>query len=127
VEAILKGCAPEIQQREDELIKELRSQNVIGALLKIKQELSEVAALAKADKDYKTFAQLSNSSMKSLEVIIGMTEKFRQHENTKKSVMVQNNYYAVEVLEKDGLIEVKDKKRLRRILGMSEEEEVMKE
>jgi hypothetical protein len=125
VEAILKGCAPEIQQREDELIKELRSQNVIGALLKIKQELTEVAALAKADKDYKTFAQLSNSSMKSLEVIIGMTEKFRQHENTKKSVMIQNNYYAIEVLEKDGLIEVKDAKKLRKILGVAEE--VMKE
>jgi hypothetical protein len=126
VEEILKGSAPEIQAREEELIAELKSQNVIGALLKIKEELAEVAALAKADKDYKTFSQLANSSMKSLEVIISMTEKFRQHENTKKMVAIQNNYYAIEVLEKDGLIEVKDAKKLKKILGVVEEE-VMRE
>ena len=121
VEGILKGCEPEIRQREDELLTELRSQNVVGALLSIKQELAEVAALAKADKDYKTFAQLANSSMKSLEVLIGMTEKFRQHENTKKLVAVQNNYYAIEVLVKDGLIEVKDEKKLKEIMGATDE------
>jgi len=121
VETILKGCEPEIRAREDELLVELRSQNVIGALLSIKAELAEVAALAKADKDYKTFAQLSNSSMKSLEVLIGMTEKFRQHENTKKITAVQNNYYAIEVLVKDGLIEVKDEKKLKEIMGATDE------
>jgi len=121
VDAILKGCEPEIRERENELITELKSQNVIGALLSIKQELAEVAALAKADKDYKTFAQLSNSSMKSLEVIIGMTEKFRQHENQKKITAVQNNYYAIEVLVKDGLIEVKDEKKLKEIMGATDE------
>ena len=118
IETILKGCEPEIRDREDELVKELKSQNVIGALLSIKEELAEVASLAKADKDYKTFAQLSNSSMKSLEVLIGMTEKFRQHEDTKKLVAVQNNYYAIEVLVKDGLIEVRDEKKLKEILGV---------
>jgi len=122
VSTILKGCSGEIQQREDELIAELKSQNVVGALLSIKEELAEVAALAKADKDYKTFAQLANSSMKSLEVLIGMTEKFRQHENTKKMVAVQNNYYAIEVLVKDNLIEVKDEKRLKEILGAVDED-----
>jgi len=121
IEAILKGCEPEIRAREDELVKELKSQNVVGALLSIKAELAEVAALAKADKDYKTFAQLSNSSMKSLEVLIGMTEKFRQHEDTKKLVAVQNNYYAIEVLVKDGLIEVKDEKKLKEIMGATDE------
>ena len=120
VDAILKGCSDEIRRREDELIVELKSQNVVGALLQIKRELVEVAALAKADKDYKTFAQLSNSSMKSLEVIIGMTEKFRKHEHTKEKVAVQNNYYAIEVLVKDGLIEVKDEVRLKKILGKVE-------
>jgi hypothetical protein len=120
-ETILKGCAADIQAREAELIKELQSQNVIGALLSIKQELSEVAALAKADKDYKTFAQLANSSMKSLEVIISMTEKFRQHEDTKKLVAVQNNYYAIEVLVKDGLIEVKNEAKLKEIMGATDE------
>jgi len=118
VEAILKGCDADIRIREAELIKELRSQNLIGALLGIKGELAEVAALAKADKDYKTFAQLSNSSMKSLEVIISMTEKFRQNENQKKVVAVQNNYYAIEVLVKDGLIEVKNERKLKEILGV---------
>jgi hypothetical protein len=121
VETILKGCAPEIQERERELVAELRSQNVMGALLKIKEELAEVASLAKADKDYRTFAQLANSSMKSLEVIISMTEKFRQRENTKKLVAVQNNYYAIEVLVKDGLIEVKDEKKLKEIMGATDE------
>ena len=121
IETILKGCEPEIRAREEELIRELKSQNVVGTLLSIKAELAEVAALAKADKDYKTFAQLSNSSMKSLEVIIGMTEKFRQHENTKKLVAVQNNYYAIEVLVKDGLIEVKDEKKLKEIMGATDE------
>jgi hypothetical protein len=124
VEAILKGSDAEIRAREDELIKELLSQNVVGALLSIKQELAEVAALAKADKDYKTFAQLSNSSMKSLEVLIGMTEKFRQHENTKKVTAIQNNYYAIEVLVKDGLIEVKDEKKLKEIMGATDEKEI---
>ena len=117
VDTILKGCSGEIREREEELIAELKSQNVVGALLSIKKELSEVAALAKAEKDYKTFSQLANSSMKSLEVLIGMTEKFRQHENTKKMVAIQNNYYAIEVLVKDGLIEVKNEKRLKEILG----------
>lgn len=121
VDNILKGCESNIREREDELISELKSQNVIGALLSIKEELAEVAVLARADKDYKTFAQLANSSMKSLEVIISMTEKFRQHENTKKLVAVQNNYYAIEVLVKDGLIEVKDEKKLKDILGVVEE------
>jgi hypothetical protein len=121
VESILKGCSNEIQAREDELIAELKSQNVVGALLSIKAELAEVASLARADKDYKTFAQLANSSMKSLEVLIGMTEKFRQHENTKKLVAVQNNYYAIEVLVKDGLIEVKDERKLKSILGVVED------
>ena len=120
VEGILKGCSAEIQAREEELIKELRSQNVLGSLLSIKQQLSEVAELAKSDGDNKTFAQLSNSSMKSLEVIISMTQKFRQHEDSRKITAVQNNYYAIEVLVKDGLIEVKDEKKLKEILGSSE-------
>jgi hypothetical protein len=121
INTILKGCEPEIREREEELINELRSQNVIGALLSIKRELAEVASLAKADKDYKTFSQLANSSMKSLEVIISMTEKFRQHENSKKLTAIQNNYYAIEVLVKDGLIEVKDEKKLKEIMGAVEE------
>jgi len=121
IDIILKGCEPEIKQREQELIHELRSQNVIGALLSIKTELAEVAALAKADKDYKTFAQLANSSMKSLEVIISMTEKFRNAENTKNLTAVQNNYYAIEVLVKDGLIEVKNESKLKEILGVTED------
>lgn len=121
IEIILKGCEPEIKQREQELVAELRSQNVIGALLSIKTELAEVAALAKADKDYKTFAQLANSSMKSLEVIISMTEKFRNSENTKNLTAVQNNYYAIEVLVKDGLIEVKNESKLKEILGMADD------
>ena len=117
VEIILKGCNNEIRAREEELITELKSQNVIGALLSIKAELVEVASMAKADKDYKTFAQLSNSSMKSIEVIINMTEKFRTREDTKTLVAVQNNYFAIEVLVKDGLIEVKDEAKLKEILG----------
>jgi hypothetical protein len=120
-ETILKGCNIEIMAREEELIKELQSQNVLSSLLAIKEELAEVGQLAKADGDYKTFAQLANSSMKSLEVIISMTEKFRQHENTKKITAVQNNYYAIEVLVKDGLIEVKNEAKLKEIMGATEE------
>lgn len=122
VETILKGSEPEIRAREDEINAELRSQNVIGALISIKRELAEVSALAKADQDYKTFAQLANSSMKSLEVIINMTEKFRHKDQEKKITAVQNNYYAIEVLVKDGLIEVKDEKKLKEILGADVQE-----
>jgi len=117
IEQILKGCENEIRAREDELYKELKSQNVISALLSIRDELGEVASLAKAEKDYKTFAQLSNSSMKSIEVIISMTEKFRDREKTKHISAVQNNYYAIEVLVKDGLIEVKDEEKLKKIFA----------
>ena len=114
---ILRGSEPEIRKREAELLQELISQNVISTLISIKKELSEVAKLARENKDYRTFAQLANSSMKSLEVIISVTEKFKQGENTKKVTAIQNNYYAIEVLVKDGLIEVKNEKKLKRILG----------
>jgi len=46
-----------------------------------------------------------------------MTEKFRTREDTKTLVAVQNNYFAIEVLVKDGLIEVKDEAKLKEILG----------
>lgn len=118
---ILKGCDSEIRAREEELLNELRSKNVVSALLAIKEELAEVAQLAKAEKDYKTFAQLANSSMKSLEVLISMTEKFKNKEEGKKLVAVQNNYYAIEVLEKDGLIKVVEPAKLRQILGVPDE------
>ena len=120
VEGILKGCEPEIRQREDELLTELRSQNVVGALLSIKQELAEVAALAKADKDYKTFAQLANSSMKSLEVLIGMTEKFRQHENTQKKLTTQNNILVLQLLERDGALKIIDIEKTKSLLGVQD-------
>lgn len=118
VETILKGCNMEIMAREQELIAELKSQNVISSLISIKRELAEAASIAKAERDFKTFAQLANSSMKSLEVIISMTEKFRKQEDTKKMTAIQNNYYAIEVLVKDGLIEVKDEPKLKEILGV---------
>jgi hypothetical protein len=82
--------------------------------------LAEVAALAKADKDYRTFAQLANSSMKSLEVIIGMTEKFRQHENTQKKLTTQNNILVLQLLERDGALKIIDIEKTKSLLGVQD-------
>lgn len=120
VESLLGGCEKEIIEREQELLKELTSKNLFSALSTIKEQLDDVRELVKSDGDYKTYAQLTNSSIKSLEVIMQSTENFKKRQETARLVAVQNNYYAIQILEKDGLIKVVDEPRLREILGAEE-------
>jgi hypothetical protein len=117
ISEILKDSDIEIRQREDELLTELRSQNVVSALLAIKEELSEVAKLAKEDKDYRTFAQISNTSIKSIEVLISMTKNFADREETRNQISIQNNVLVLQLLEKDGVLKILDQSKLQSILG----------
>ena len=83
VEEILKDSNDEIHKREIELMKELSNHNVIGTLYNIQTQLNEARDIAKVKGDMKTYAQLTNTLLSSIEVLIKLAQNFKEREQNK--------------------------------------------
>ena len=121
IEKILTGCETEIKLREEVLLQELLSKNTFSSLYEIKQQLDEVRKQARDAKDFKTYAQLTNSAIKSVEVLIGMTERFKAKQSEQKSIGTQNNILVLQLLEKEGALKVIDIDKVKKLLEPAEE------
>lgn len=120
IRAIMKDCEPEVRAREEELIRELSSSNFLISLNQVRQQLMEVRELALEKKDFKSYAQLSNSLLKSIDSLIGVSESFKLRNADSQRITTQNNYLVLTVLEKDGLISIPNREKFLKALGMTE-------
>ena len=102
------------------LLHELLSQNTFSALYDIRRQLDEVRQEARASGDLKTCAQLTNSSLKSVEVLIGLTERFKSRQEQALAIGTQNNLLVINMMEKDGSIKVIDIEKVKKLLGDGE-------
>ena len=120
IETIVVSAADDIKLREQELLHELLSQNTFSALYDIRRQLDEVRQEARASGDLKTYAQLTNSSLKSVEVLIGLTERFKSRQEQQAAIGTQNNILVLNMLEKDGALKIIDVERVKRLLTSTE-------
>lgn len=116
----------EIKEREHELLKELSSGNFFSALNDIKLELQAVRQMALEDKDLKSYAQLTNTMLKSIDSLIITSGAFRKKFEDQSMLQTQNNYYVLNVLQKDGLIRIVDEEKLRSLWGLRGENDAMR-
>lgn len=120
IDEILKYAEDDIKQRESELQEELSSTNFIRMLYEVKDSLNTVRKAAKEEGDYKTYAQLTSTLLHSVDMLIGVSENFKKKIDVKAITMVQNNFFVLETLEKDGIIKIQDKDKLKAIWGFKE-------
>ena len=116
IEKILEGSDADVKLREEELLQELLSQNTFSSLYNIKSQLDEVRQQAKDARDFKTYAQLTNTAIHNVEVLIGMTEKFKERQGQQKAIGTQNNILVLQYLEKDGALKIIDVDKVKRLL-----------
>jgi len=117
----------DIKVREQELLAELSSTNFFEALNRIKTELESVRQIALDERDLKAYAQLTNSMLKSVEVLVATSDAFKRKFDDQQAIQTQNNFYVLNVLQKDGLIDIKDEKKLRELWGIRGEADGLRE
>lgn len=108
----------EIKAREQELLQELSSGNFFTALQDIKRELQTVREFALKEKDLKSYAQLTNTMLKSIDSLISTSGAFKKKFEDQSMLQTQNNYYVLNVLQQDGLIKIIDENKLRSLWGV---------
>jgi len=121
ISVIVHGCDDDIKRRESELIQELRSQDLVSSLHKIKDQLDEAREIARKDGDLKTYASLTNTSLKNIEILISLVENLKRKSEIQIVSIAQNNLYTIQVLEDDGILKVLDHDKLKNIF-ISEKE-----
>lgn len=123
IDSIVGGAEDEIKAREAELLEELSSSNFISSLYTIKDELNEARQLAKDDGDLKSYAQLTNTLLKSVDSLIQFSNNMRNKKVVEKKTLVQNNLLVINVLEKEGILKIIDKPKLETLIGTAHKEE----
>jgi hypothetical protein len=122
IEHILAGAEEEIKDREIQLISELRSSNVFGQLEDIQKDLHKAREVAKGKGDLKEYAQLTNTALHTLEILLKMMEKLKNSQNMSSVANAKNNLIALQLLEQDGIIVINDKGKLRRFVGVPDDD-----
>lgn len=120
VGTILEKADGEIKAREQEINEIYSSTNLFAQLDGIRRELNKVRERALDRDDLRSYAQLTNSSLKAVELLLKAVDGFRKREEQKVLLVQQNNYYAIELLEKDGIIKIVDTSKLKRLMGADE-------
>lgn len=114
----------DIKKRTEELIEQIKAQNLISMSLSMIELLNKRIAELKDQKDSKALY----STLNSLNVLKGYIEMMMQKiEKKEEKVAVvinqQNNYLILEELEKKGFLAITDKKSIKRLLRVPDEEE----
>jgi hypothetical protein len=120
IEKILQGAEEEIKKREQELMHEFSSSNFLVNLNTIRDQLTEVRQKALEKNDFKSYAQLTNSLLKAVETLISVSESFKNKLSVNQRQVTTNNFLVLTVLEKDGLIQIPNRDKFIKALGLSE-------
>jgi len=115
---ILEESEEEIIQREIELKKVYSDRSVLGQIMEIKGRLLNALDLVEDEGDFRTFASISNTLIKSIEFLAKSVELLESRQDKRGSVAKTDNYLALEHLEKEGIIEIKQKDKLKGLLGV---------
>ena len=130
LQLIAKNSEEEIKIREKELLEELEdnSMSIEGRLETLYSEVRDVLDELKKEKQWKQYASVLNGLLKNIELLAKSLGKLRSQTSPESRVMVQkNNYNAIVLLAEDKVISIADKKRLRKLLGIEEEDENVEE
>lgn len=110
-----------IKERERELFEDLEknSVSVESRLESLYSEVRGVLDELKEKKQWKQYSSVLSGLLRNIELI---AKSLGRYENKGKgNVNVQlNNYNAIVLLEKNGVISLKDKKKLKKLLGIEE-------
>lgn len=115
---ILVGKEERIKQREKELAEEFKSTTVLSRLEKIYKKLNEEIELS--DLDPKTLAILTREARGFLDSIAKVTGQVKEGDVTIDNLtIVKQNLEAFDELSELGVISIKDKEKLKKLLGVS--------
>jgi len=124
IDNLLKNEEDRIKAREAELIIEIKKESlsVILRLEKLLKDLQPVLKNLKDEKNYKVYAQLLAPTLKALEMIAKIKGNIKDNtEITVNTAVIQKeNYDALVELAKDGVIEIKEDAKLRKMLEIED-------
>ena len=119
----IKVSAPQIAQRETQLVELYSSTNLLSRLNALHDELVRVKAMALEDNDLRTYALLASQLLKSLELFQKSVTQFKEREESRLTLIQNNNYYIFEDLKKHGFIEITNPDGLKKLVGADDAKE----
>lgn len=110
----------ELASRKEELLEFVTSSSFVSRLCALDAEIQSVREEARNSKDLKTYVKLVDSSLKSLDLFMKTVKSFERREAPETVIIQQNNFYVLEELARDGLIELKDPSKLKRLFDIED-------
>lgn len=129
VKEIEEKSKVEIAKREKELLEELskNSMSIEGRLEGLYSEVKDVLDELKMNKQWKQYSAVLNGLLRNIELLAKSLGKLRNNGDRESKILIQkNNYQAILLMAEDGILSVKDKKKLKRLLGIEGDDEVEK-
>lgn len=113
-----------IREREEELKQAIKKES-LSVILRLEGLLKDLEPALKELRDnghYKIYAQLLAPTLKALEMIAKIKGNIKENtEITVNTAVVQReNYEAMQVLEEDGIIVIKEKDKLKKMLNIED-------
>lgn len=123
VENLIMANKERLKAREEEIKEILSSQNFLSKLNDIYTEIQNSKQEAKERGDWKNYTNLMNSLLRNMEILLKTIEGYKKQGTSNIKLMKQNNINIFMTLESEGYISIKDKERLKKLLGIVETEE----
>jgi hypothetical protein len=126
ISEVSAGCEDEIKAREKELLEELskNSVSIEGRLESLYGEVKEVLEELKENKQWKQYASVLQGLLKNIELLAKSLGRLHTDNTHETKILVQkNNYRAIMLMADDGVLSVKDRQKLKRLLGIEEDDE----
>jgi len=125
IEHISEKYKDEIIDRKKELLENLEknSVSVEARLESLYLEIKEVLDELKENKQWKQYSSVLNGLLKNVELLAKSLGKLKRMQSPESKLTLQkNNYNAILLLAEDGILSVKDRKKLKKLLGLEDDE-----
>jgi len=120
IENLIMQNKDKLKAREEEIKEILSSQNFLSKLNDIYTEIQKSKEDAKERGDWKNYTNLMNSLLRNMEILLKTIEGYKKQGTSNIKLMKQNNINIFMTLESEGYISIKDKERLKKLLGVVE-------
>jgi len=120
IENLIMQNKDKLKAREEEIKEILSSQNFLSKLNDIYTEIQKSKEDAKERGDWKNYTNLMNSLLRNMEILLKTIEGYKKQGTSNIKLMKQNNINIFMTLESEGYISIKDKDRLKKLLGVVE-------
>ena len=121
---MLKNEEDKIKQREKELLEQLKEEasNELLELERLLKDAKPALEELKSEGNYRVYSQMMNSTLKALELIAKIKGNIKDNTEVtiNQAVIQQENFEAMCELEEDGIIVIKDKKKLKKMLNIDD-------